>query len=533
MNVEELDDAAAWAAATALVRKRRRRVSTEGGEGDERTLDDMLTQLGIPTSDQRTSKRPRQPVGDGGVIELLTPPRPPRRTEQQEEKSEETTLDLTTPTPPRRNNGNKRESIVDLVSPEDEASPVTRRTPMERVALVSVFETMGEDDAMLDALLENQSLAARLASRRAARGDEPLARMGSSPPRLPNSSRVYESAVSGSHRPQARPPPSPVGSPIAAPKPTKKARKAPAKAKRTPVIAVVAMNSAFQTSPVGELTVKALQENVYNSKPVPFELAPSFASSSSLIQWERRGGNSSEDNDRFAIALHCLATDFLQDVVDNGYAVIRQRVESLSRSPLHIRGSSSATRVKWHSMVLVVEGMDRALIQHKKKAKKTTGAVVMTFSDLHELAFQLFMDTGIHTKFTCDQEATASYIAIFTREWIVAATKQGAQEEFLEAVPRLNSFRVMPSSGSTMNVHANAWVRMLQMIPSISEDRAQSILNHFPTFSSLRAVYSDPNRTDDDKAVVLADKLHGSRWEAALSKRIFNILSGQDPASSV
>jgi hypothetical protein len=117
-------------------------------------------------------------------------------------------------------------------------------------------------------------------------------------------------------------------------------------------------------------------------------------------------------------------------------------------------------------------------------------------------------------------------VALLTREIIVAAVKQTSQEEFLESVPRIHSFRVLPGSGSTLNPFANTWLRMLQMIPSVSEDRAQSLLDHFPTFQSLLRAYNDPFRSVEEKEELLADKLNGTRLESALSRRIFRVFSG-------
>lgn len=127
-----------------------------------------------------------------------------------------------------------------------------------------------------------------------------------------------------------------------------------------------------------------------------------------------------------------------------------------------------------------------------------------------------------------DLDDTASYVAMLTREIVIAATKKTAQEDFLESVPRLHSFRVT-SSGATMNTFANSWLRMLQMIPGVSEDKAQSIMDHFPTFTSLMHAYSNPAVSQEAKEDLLADKLHERNIERALSKRIFNVFCVDDP----
>lgn len=123
-------------------------------------------------------------------------------------------------------------------------------------------------------------------------------------------------------------------------------------------------------------------------------------------------------------------------------------------------------------------------------------------------------------------------MAMVAREMVVSATRKSNEEEFLESVPRLHSFRV-GASGVTANNFANAWLRMLQTIPGVSEDKAQSLMDHFPTFESLMRAYRDPTLTQADKADLLTDKLHNVRFERALSKRIYSIFTSVDPAASI
>ncbi|GLE02769.1 hypothetical protein PINS_up011624 [Pythium insidiosum] len=318
-------------------------------------------------------------------------------------------------------------------------------------------------------------------------------------------------------------------------------------------VAIVAMQQTLAESDVGRAIAQALETNSYNNRRIPSQLDTSFSASLPVIQWERRRsvdndlsvGSVDPVSDRFALALHCAADTFLGWVDDKGIDGLVAVARQVQKMSVRLTSSAQLHRsVTWSSIIFIVEGMDRALIERKKNAKKKRDKAngtelqqhqssVSTFSDLHELTFQLFMDTGVHTKFTCDSEATAAYVALVTRELLVAAQRQSSQEEFLESVPRVHSFRVMPRSGSTMNPFGNTWLRMLQMIPGVSEDKAQSLLNHFPTFASLMAAYRDVARTQREKEELLADKLSDGRMESALSKRIFHIFSSDDPAFNV
>ncbi|KAF1325140.1 hypothetical protein FI667_g9490, partial [Globisporangium splendens] len=323
-------------------------------------------------------------------------------------------------------------------------------------------------------------------------------------------------------------------------------------AKRTepPVAACVRMERSLHESDAGDALRKALATHVYNNKALMFEMEPPFdCMLANVIQWTRREdgdltSSKSSSSPRlrfFSSAIYLQAHDFLQLLEERSYAEVRTMMQFL-KTELQKRQQQSKrqcpreeddSNVDQLSTFLIIEGMDRCLIDRKKKKQNNPGSVHFSFSDLHEMAFQLFMDTETHTKFTIDLESTASYVAMVTRELVLAATKQSnAQEELLESVPRLHSFRVT-ASGATMNNFANAWLRMLQMIPGVSEDKAQSILDYFPTLTSLLRAYSDPSVSQEAKEDLLADKLSGKHIERALSKRIFNVFCVDDPEAQI
>lgn len=282
-------------------------------------------------------------------------------------------------------------------------------------------------------------------------------------------------------------------------------------------------------------------------------------------------------------AIYFQADAFVELLQRQSYSELLRIVRSL-KSDLHARAdhlrpqqatctvSSSEIQV---STFLIVEGMDKCLIKLKKTRTGKSAAqqpsaadpdsslasstpsmpVHLSFSDVHEMAFQLFMDAETHTQvssrvfpcaprmlhpsqrtneplcasqFTVDLEDTVAYVALATREMVLAAAKKSAQEDFLESAPRLHSFRVT-AGGATTNNFANAWLRMLQMVPGVSEDKAQSVLDHFPTVSSLLLAYSDPSLSREAKEDLLATRLAGRGLGRALSKRIFNVFCVDDP----
>ncbi|KAE9254280.1 hypothetical protein PF004_g1080 [Phytophthora fragariae] len=321
------------------------------------------------------------------------------------------------------------------------------------------------------------------------------------------------------------------------------------------VVAVVQMEKSLDTSAAGDSIRTALKSHVYNGKHVPFTVATALnCIIPGVIRWERRENGSSH----YSCAIYYEADTFLEMIRLKSYkelvAAVRYLQSLVPTSQQQTRKSCQPGEDEEEAskFFVIVEGMDRALIelkkQHKQKSKKngstpstsstssasstSASTPMISFADLHEVAFQLFMDMGAHTKFTCDLDATVNYVALLTREFVVASSRASALEEFLESVPRNNSFRVT-RTGATASVCANAWLRMLQVIPGVSEDKAQCLLDHFPTYGSLMRAYRDPSLSQAQKEDLVADKLHDARIQRALSKRIYTVFCEQNPDALV
>ncbi|CAI5704095.1 unnamed protein product [Peronospora farinosa] len=308
------------------------------------------------------------------------------------------------------------------------------------------------------------------------------------------------------------------------------------------VIAVVQMEKSLDTSVAGETIRDALKSHVYNGKPVPFTVATALnCILPGVLRWERRGSGTSY----YSCAIYYEAGVYLKLLQMKSYMELIGAVQYLKTLiPKTELGVEIPRRFDEESskFFIIVEGMDHALIELKKRQTQKKGSTLdktsrttfpmTTFADLHEVAFQLFMDVGVHTKFTSDLDATANYIALLTRELVVASSRASALEESLEAVPRYNSFRVT-HTGATASACANAWLRMLQVIPGVSEEKAQCLLDHFPTFDSLMQAYRDPNLSRTQKQDLVADKLHDARIQRALSKRIYTVFCEENPEALI
>lgn len=212
--------------------------------------------------------------------------------------------------------------------------------------------------------------------------------------------------------------------------------------KREPVVAVVKMERTLHDSEAGQVLKKALQTHVYNNKSLVFELDAAFdCMHSNVIQWERRetvvdrsktaGGatpsarnatsSSTPSVCRFlSVAIYFQAEELIQLLEQGSYSEVQSIMQYLKKDL-----QAQATRLRQRqsrllvdgcesgeiqlSLFLIIEGMDKCLINRKKKKQTTSTTTTTTaqptvqvsqlsFSDIHEMAFQLFMDTETHTK---------------------------------------------------------------------------------------------------------------------------------------
>lgn len=519
-------------------------------EEDEQVLDDMLTQLGIPTSDKKKKQR------QSDVIELITPPRAARASARESAGP----IDLTL---------SPEEMAVALYQAayDDEVvilSPVRSSNAQRALAIEPPTDASDDDQDEVQALVSPP----RRPAKRPRQEPSPTTTLS---PLIARSNSISSSIIAPEVEPLTQSAantivvpvvPDPIVSTVSAPSTASVPSVRPsARSGRSTVAAprvIVHLERSLADSAAGQAIQTALHEHRYNNKPLPFGLAPPMERAiPNTLMWKR--------DEVVSNAVYFEAVAFMELLQARKYSEVQAIIHKLQQEQTNQHREKSSQPASDDdeansNVFLIIEGMDRALIQHKRsKQRQNEQNQVLCFQDLHEMAFQLYMDTGAHTKvhcvahllahcifkiadilvvlvvllqFTCDVEATASYVALVTREIVVSSTKLSAQDEFLESVPRLHSFRVT-ATGATMNTFANTWLRMLQMIPGVSEDKAQNILNHYPSFASLMSAYEDPTLTQSMKEDLLADKMHVKKIERTLSKKIFTVFSAQDPQTIV
>ncbi|KAG7394271.1 hypothetical protein PHYBOEH_005426 [Phytophthora boehmeriae] len=519
----------------------RRRVSHSDDDYDN-ALDAMLVELGIPDSGSKKKKKER---ASPEVIEIISPP------QAKKSRSDGPVVDLTTsPSSPLHvaetritatassQEDTVSSSDVDIV--EFAFSPSGSPPPFVTVATASslpepesvrvrrqVFPQ--EERGGLETQRAGPKQARRLSGRLRDLHSE-TTRNGAAKQRRRREETLATRAERAVH---SASPARPTSTANAAGK-----SRAASSSTGAAVRAVVQMERSLDASSAGESIRSALQSHIYNNKPVSYLLGAALdCRHPGVIRWERRDGTA---NSHFSCAIYYEAEAFLEMLQQRYYKEVLAVVRYLQTLVPQRRNKNAPSRQQTEEeepskFFVIVEGMDRALIQLKKQQKQkkkgptpSSTSPMISFADLHELAFQLFMDVGAHTKFTCDLDATASYVALLTRELVVASSRPSAVEEFLESVPRYNSFRVT-RAGGTASASSNAWLRMLQVIPGVSEDKAQSLLDHFPTFDSLMRAYRDPTLSRQEKEGLVSDKLHDVRIEHTLSRRIYSVFCEEDP----
>ncbi|KAI9919891.1 hypothetical protein PsorP6_015939 [Peronosclerospora sorghi] len=472
----------------------RPRDSIENDE-DDRVLDAMLLELGIPNTNVPT------PAASVEVIELITPP---PRAKKSKPNHEPLLVDLTiSPSPsvpsPSTSNGCIQPASTSPVV----ASPAST---LENGSSTSTFSAI---------LAPNVHVRAQAGANQARPETKRSNQKTSKEKESVEDSTLGVSPAAETFARAVRTKSNPAGDKAA--------------------LVVVQLETSLNTSRAGQSIREALKCQVYNGKPVQCTIASALTCTlPGIIRCERQQGRRSH----CLCAIYYEARGFLKTMQQQSYNALVSAVQYLQTLVPTSTGTSQLGEKEEDASTffVIIEGMDRALIelqkQHTNNKNARTESSLITFADLQEVAFQLFLDVGAHTKFTHDVDATAHYVALLTRELVVASSRACAREEWLETVRRSNAFRVT-QSGATENVCANAWLRMLQVIPGVSEDKAQCLLDHFPTFASLMQAYRDPHLSRAQKQDLVADKLHDARIERALSKRIYTVLWEANPEALI
>lgn len=69
---------------------------------------------------------------------------------------------------------------------------------------------------------------------------------------------------------------------------------------------------------------------------------------------------------------------------------------------------------------------------------------------------------------------------------------------------------------------------MLTQVPRISDPKAIAIARHYPLPRALVAALTDPAVPEEQRAVLLADKMGSNRHEGKLARRVFELFTQED-----
>ncbi|OQS03725.1 hypothetical protein THRCLA_03971 [Thraustotheca clavata] len=309
------------------------------------------------------------------------------------------------------------------------------------------------------------------------------------------------------------------------PRPTK----SPSKARRTKHQLQVHLEKSLFDSTLGEKIYEGLTTFTHANKPMSF----SCSSQTGIAVPQSIVWSAVYPDKTIVPPVACAyipAPDFLQ-ALETQYELIYDRILKLRQ-----RVQDDYARI-----FLLVEGVEKALIERQRLQQRGNGnTTCVTFADVHNAVVHLFINSFCHIHFTSLPEDSASYIISLTRE--ISQLPTLTPSNILTHTVRLTSLRVTRNGGNiiitmsfldnkldTSNEYSNAWLRMLQMIPGVSEAIAQRIVDYYPTIDSLMQVYTNPSIPNDVKQIILAEKLRANSIEIVLSKRIYNVFTSTNP----
>jgi hypothetical protein len=112
-------------------------------------------------------------------------------------------------------------------------------------------------------------------------------------------------------------------------------------------------------------------------------------------------------------------------------------------------------------------------------------------------------------------------------------TRALSEEPYQQQVTELECIKKLKSECfDTSDAYTKAndtWIRQLQQVPRVSEAMARNLAQYFPTARSLWDAYVDPNRTEEEKRMLLAPLFTEGRQQAKLSDVVYRLITSSNP----
>eukprot|EP00978_Attheya_sp_CCMP212_P048264 scaffold495077_cov98-Attheya_sp.AAC.1 len=173
--------------------------------------------------------------------------------------------------------------------------------------------------------------------------------------------------------------------------------------------------------------------------------------------------------------------------------------------------------------------------------QKCPGAIRL--SELNDAIVWLLLllddETGTPMPVECHMTSTVHE----TVQYLFSLTRALSEVKYYQDATELDCIKKLKSSSSTsledgtannnksdgLDVARDTWIKQLQMLPGMSEAKAQRLVQHYPTARSLMDAYETPNITLHQKRSLVASLCEPGRSQEKLSNTLFELMISLDP----
>lgn len=175
------------------------------------------------------------------------------------------------------------------------------------------------------------------------------------------------------------------------------------------------------------------------------------------------------------------------------------------------------------------ESLDRLWVSHRKRGAKRAEPVPPTTEELQDAMTWLLVQFQVECVHLCSNEDLSTHLRKLTR--LLAEEPYQKQTTVMDCVRKLKA--QCSDFDPDLDRAMDCWKRQLQQIPHVSMNTASRLVQYYPTARSLWLEYQNPNLSQEQKRLLLADICGNGRRQGKLSEMIYRVVTSNNPSEII
>jgi len=176
-------------------------------------------------------------------------------------------------------------------------------------------------------------------------------------------------------------------------------------------------------------------------------------------------------------------------------------------------------------LMILLPGVLEEIHKNWNGASRKDRDLLSTDADLDDAIVWLRVAFQVECQLFPSKEKVTEFLLKMTRAISSEPYRQNSTE--LECVCKIKTRLENPAQASTIEIANDTWIRMLQQLPGMSAQRAESLAQFYPTFRSLMQAYNS-TEVEGDKRLMVAHLLHDKVQLKKLSEQLYRTMTAKD-----